>query len=437
MRIIYRDMAISLVALSLGGWTLPTPAPTVLWSFCSLLNCSDGAIPVADLVADDHGALYGTTVYGGKSGDGTVFKLTPPSEGQTAWKETVLYSFCSLLNCSDGDGRLAGLIADREGAFYGTTSGGGNGVGIVFKLTPPAKGQTNWTETVLHSFKQTIPGSDGVNPRGNLIADKEGALYGTTVVGGSGCPEKFGCGTVFKLTPPAKDQTVWKETVLYSFCSLSNCSDGTAPFAGVMLDDQGALYGTTQLGGIDNAGTVFKLTPPSKGQTAWKETVLYSFTGGSDGANPRGNLIADMEGTLYGTTFAGGGKSSGTVFKLTPPAKGQTVWKETVLYSFCALSSCVDGNGPLAGLIADREGALYGTTVGGGPGSYGGGTVFKLTPPSKGQTAWKETVLYSFTGGSDGAAPQAGLIADKHGALYTTTFEGGSGSFGTVLKLTL
>jgi uncharacterized repeat protein (TIGR03803 family) len=108
-----------------------------------------------------------------------------------------------------------------------------------------------------------------------------------------------------------------------------------------------------------------------------------------------------------------------------------------VLYSFCALSSCADGNGPLAGPIADREGALYGTTVGGGPGSNGGGTVFKLTPPSKGQTAWKETVLYSFTGGSDGAAPQAGLIADKHGALYTTTFAGGSGSFGTVLKLTL
>ncbi|MGB8901273.1 MAG: choice-of-anchor tandem repeat GloVer-containing protein, partial [Methylocella sp.] len=364
---------------------------------------------------------------------GTVFKLTPPAKGQTAWNEIVLYRFTGG---NDGSEPVAGLIADKEGALYSTTAFGGTGTGTVFKLTPPAKGQTAWKETVLYRF---TGGSDGIEPRAGLLADKEGALYGTTQSGGGTINCNGNCGTVFKLTPPAKGQTVWEETVLYSFCSLSNCSDGNAPFAGVMLDDQGALYGTTQLGGIDNAGTVFKLTPPSKGQTAWKETVLYSFTGGSDGANPQGNLIADMEGTLYGTTYAGGGKSSGTMFKLTPPAKGQTGWKETVLYSFCALSSCVDGNHPPAGLIADREGALYGTTVGGGinPGSNGGGTVFKLTPPSEGQTAWKETVLYSFTGGSDGAAPQAGLIADKHGALYTTTVAGGSGSFGTVLKLTL
>ena len=269
MRIIYRGMAISLVALSLGGWTLPTPAPTVLWSFCSLLNCSDGASPVADLVADDHGALYGTTVYGGKSGDGTVFKLTPPSKGQTVWEETVLYSFCSLSNCSDGDGPLAGLIADREGAFYGTTSGGGNGVGIVFKLTPPAKGQT-----------------------------------------------------------------VWKETVLYSFCALSSCVDGNGPLAGLIADREGALYGTTVGGGINpgsnGGGTVFKLTPPSsEGQTAWKETVLYSFTGGSDGAAPQAGLIADKHGALYTTTVAGGSGSFGTVLKLTlcPEPSGRG-WRE-------------------------------------------------------------------------------------------------------------
>ncbi len=185
-------------------------------------------------------------------------------------------------------------------------------------------------------------------------------------------------------------------------------------------------------------GTVFKLTPPAKGQTAWAETVLYSFKGGSDGLNPQAGLIADNTGALYGTTSA----YPGTVFKLTPPARGQTAWTETVLYNFCSLPNCSDGAEPnFVSLIADKEGALYGTTGSGGIGNYG--TVFKLTPPAKGQTVWTETVLYSFKGGSDGQNPEASLIADDQGALYSTTFFGGTGgSFprdpgsGTVFKLT-
>jgi uncharacterized repeat protein (TIGR03803 family) len=172
------------------------------------------------------------------------------------------------------------------------------------------------------------------------------------------------------------------------------------------------------------------------------ETVLYRFTGGSDGSDPRGGLIADKEGALYGTTRKGRngiscGGDCGTVFKLTPPAEGQTAWTETVLYRFTGGS---DGREPFAGLIAGQQGALYGTTIRGGTGNGGSGfgTVFKLTPPAKGQTAWKETVLYRFTGGSDGSEPIAGLIADKEGALYgTTEVGGGNNNNGTVFKLTL
>jgi uncharacterized repeat protein (TIGR03803 family) len=206
--------------------------------------------------------------------------------------------------------------------------------------------------------------------------------------------------------------------VLYSFCSQPSCSDGGAPSAGLIADEHGALYSTTRSGGISNNGTVFKLTPPPKGQTGWTETVLYSFCSQpscSDGAFPFAGLIADEQGAFYGTTAGGGVGNNGTVFKLTPPPKGQTGWTETVLYSFCSQPSCSDGAGPYAGLIADEQRELYGTTSGGGS-SGGYGTVFKLTPPPKGQTAWTETVLHSFARGSDGGGPYAGLIADKQGA---------------------
>ena len=297
-------------------------------------------------------------------------------------------------------------------------------------------------ETVLYRF---TGGSDGIEPLAGLIADEEGALYGTTQFGGGTGNGGIGFGTVFKLTPPAKGQTAWKETVLYRFTggSPGGC-DGSEPLAGLIADKEGALYGTTQFGGGTginsgitcggNCGTVFKLTPPAKGQTTWKETVLYRFTGGSDGIEPLAGLIADEEGALYGTTQFGGGTGNGgigfgTVFKLTPPAKGQTAWKETVLYRFTGGSpGGSDGDEPRAGLLADKEGALYGTTQsGGGTINCNGncGTVFKLTPPAKGQTAWKETVLYRFTGGSDGFEPLAGLIADEEGALYGTTQSGG------------
>ncbi len=399
---------------------------TTLHSFTGGTDC---AHPYAGLIFDQNGALYGTTYDGGALHQGTVFKLTPPAVGQTAWTETVLHSFTGG---TDGAHPYAGLIFDQNGALYGTTVvGGASDFGTVFKLTPPATGQTAWTETVLQSFRG---GTDGAYPLAGLIFDQNGALYGTTGGDGAGTGSCVGsCGTVFKLTPPAVGQTAWTETVLHRFGD----TDGNSPSVGLIFDQNGALYGATQAGGSSGQGTVFKLTPPAVGQTRWTETVLFAFTSDTDGGLPEGGLIFDQNGVLYGTTVVGGASDIGTVFKLTPPAIGQTAWTETVLYSF---TGGTDGGYPDAGLIFDQNGALYSTTqVGGALGNCFGdgcGTVFKLTPPAIGQTAWTETVLYSFTGGTDGAYPVAGLIFDQNGALYGTTGGGVAWSQGTVVKLT-
>ena len=218
------------------------------------------------------------------------------------------------------------------------------------------------------------------------------------------------------------------ETVLYNF---KGAPDAGYSLAGLIFDHKGALYGATVKGGTADSGAVFKLTPPAAGQTRWTETVLYSFTGGNDGRQPWAGLIFDHKGALYGTTVKGGTADAGTVFKLTPPAAGQTQWTETVLYCF----TDSDGNSPqAAGLIFDHKGVLYGTTIFGGISNLG--TVFKLTPPAAGQTQWTETVLYRFTGGADGNYPLASLIFDGNGALYGTTNLGGASNWGTVFKLT-
>jgi uncharacterized repeat protein (TIGR03803 family) len=317
---------------------------TVLYSFT---GSPDGAAPSAGLIRDPAGDLYGTTVDGGASDVGTVFKAA--ADG----KETVLYSFCSAQNCTDGAYPVAGLVRDASGALYGTASGG-TYYGVVFKLAASGK------ETVLHNF--TGPPRDGAGPGGGfLVRDANGDLYGTTQGGGAS-----DVGTVFKVAADGK------ETVLYSFCSAQNCADGAYPGAGLVQDSKGNLYGTTQGGGdlscySDGAygcGVVFKLAPNGK------ETVLHSFTGSpSDGAGPgRSFLVRDANGDLYGTTASGGVSDVGTVFKVAADGK------ETVLYSFAGS----DGAYPYAGLVRDAKGNLYGTTERGG--GYGYGTVFELIP---------------------------------------------------------
>ena len=358
---------------------------TTLYSFS---GGSDGGHPYGSLIADGSGALYSTTF----EDLGTVFKLTPPPPTGGPWTKSVLHSFTGN---PDGQAPFSALIADASGTLYGTTPGGGTTpAGTVYKGQPPAA----------------------------LTADPSGALYGPAPYGGAS-----GNGVVFKLTPPTATGGAWTETVLYSF---SGGTDGTSPNGSLIADASGALYGTTTSGGTGSSGTVFKLTPPTTTGGAWTETVLYTFTGSPDGASPFVGLIADASGALYGATYNGGTSGNGTVFKLTPPTTTGGAWTETVLYSF----SGSDGANPRGSLIADAEGAHYGTTFLGGAGSSG--TVFKLTPPATTGGAWTETVLYSFTGGSDGANPPAALIADTSGALYGTTNSGGGG-YGTVFKLTL
>lgn len=289
-------------------------------------------------------------------------------------------------------------------------------------------------------------GSDGAQPAAGLIADEAvdatGALYGTASAGGGS-----NNGVVFRLTPPEDGQTAWTEQTLWSF---SGGSDGAVPFAGLIADERGALYGTTGLGGASNKGVVFKLTPPEDNKSAWTEQTLWSFSGGNDGGNPfTAGLVSDKAGALYGTTPAGGVSGVGVVFKLTPPEDGKSAWTEQTLWSFSGGS---DGSSPQAGLIADGMRALYGTTIGGGSNNnlcFGAnGVVFKLKPPKAGQTAWSEQIMWTFSGGSDGCSPMAPLIADERGAIYGTTQFGGAitapscislnGSFGcgVVFRLT-
>jgi uncharacterized repeat protein (TIGR03803 family) len=292
---------------------------------------------------------------------------------------------------SDGSLPLASLITDKAGNFYGTTLlGGTHGAGTVFKLSP--KG----VETTLYSFAN---GNDGFEPIGGLVADKAGNLYGTTQGGGNSQS-----GTVFKVTASGA------ETVLYTF---TGGSDGGAPRAGLIMDKAGNLYGTTLLGGKsgNGAGVVFKLAPDGT------ETVIHTFTG-LDGAGPEAGLIQDKAGNLYGTTPYGGANDWGTVFKVAPDGT------ETVLYSFADGS---DGATPLASVMADKAGNLFGTASGGG--AFNNGVVFELTPDGT------ETALYAFTGGNDGGLPAGNVISDKDGNLYGTTRFGGAMGEGVVFEL--
>jgi hypothetical protein len=336
------------------------------------------------------------------------------------------------------------FVADSAGNLYGTTAAGGNssticepatgvpGCGVVFKLIRREHG--SWQETILHTF---TGGSDGAVPVGGVIFDSAGNLYGTTWYGGDKKPAHChavgfipGCGVVYKLTPTASGP--WKETVLYSF---TGGNDGSLPFAGVILDSSGNLYGTATFYGDVCCGVVFKLTPT--GQSPWTETVLYAFTGGADGNAPYSDLAFDSNGNLYGTTLYGGDTSltcfftddgCGVVFKLTPTSKGP--WTETVLHTF---KDGADGAGPLLGVTLDHRGNVYGTTFYGGNttaincvGGYGinapagCGVVYKLTKGS-----WDETVLHAFTDGRDGASAVGQVIFDSAGNLYGMTGMGG------------
>jgi uncharacterized repeat protein (TIGR03803 family) len=399
-------------ALLLGFTLLPAraqinPPHQPVYTLLHRFTGADGANPAAGLIQDPSGNFYGTTQYGGRFDYGTVFKLEPSG------KETVLHSFDGV----DGMWPTAALVRDHAGALYGTTFDGGtaeggscvHGCGTVFKIDGTGK------FTVLYAF---TGGADGRNPATSLILDSAGNLYGTTYGGGNSCSFTFdGCGVVFKVTKHGK------EIVLYSF---TGAPDGGQPSGGLVRDEAGNLYGTTQFYGASGYfGTVFKL------DSAGVETILYNFTDGIDGAGPNGTLVRDAAGNLYGETTQGGDavqtctrglwKGCGVLFKLDPSGH------ETTLYAF---TDSGDQLWPNGGLLRDRAGNLYGTTS-----LCCSGTVFKLNLNGK------EQVLHTFETAT-GIDPFAGVIMDKAGNLYGTAWMGGnSGCFlnrscGVVFKLT-
>ena len=408
---------------------------TIIYAFQS---GSDGALPFGGLVAGPNGVFYGTTNQGGIGGNcttvgcGTVYQLAPPGQPGGTWTETVLHRF----NATDGSEPWYGsLILDPSGNLYGTTlNGGANGYGVVFELSPPSVSNAPWTFAVLHSFAN---GSDGANPNADLVRDSSGNLYGTTQVGGGhgSCLAGLSCGVLYELSPPSVTGGPWTETILFDFQGGSMGGDPNPVIA-----SNGAFFGTTNLGGKSasncNGGTcgvAFKLAKNPNG--VWVETVLYSFAGGNDGANPNARLHRDSAGNLFGTTTQGGGTGClgtgcGTVFELSPPSTGN-VWTETQIHVF---GGSGDGIYPLDSLVADASGDLFGTAGQGGGngcgnlGLSGCGMVFKLTPPVAPATTWTETVLYRFLGGaSDGAFPNSAVVLSG-GKLYgTTRYGGGTG----------
>ncbi len=370
---------------------------TVLYNFT---GGSDGSGPRSSLTSDSAGNLYGTTRNGGAFGAGTVFELSP--NGQGGWDETVLYNFCSALNCADGGYTGSYVLFDAAGNLYGTAYNGGAYLyGVVFKLT---LGGGGWTESVLYNFT----GGADAGPTNGLIMDSAGNLYGLTnpAIGYGG-----GSGVVFELSPSGGS---WTEQPIYAVDSA---------YGALTMDGSGNIFGTT-------LANVFELSPNGNG--GWNSAVIHTFAGApKDGNDAYGGVLLDKSGNVYGATGTGGAKNAGTVYKLSPVISGKKkgTWKEKILYSFKANGK--DGIAPLK-ILFDTAGNIYGTTNGGGKSSDG--TVFKLAAPV-GKGGYKEKVLCSFDG-TDGNQPVDGLISDNLGNLYGATYEGGASGQGVVFEVT-
>jgi uncharacterized repeat protein (TIGR03803 family) len=371
----------------------------------------DGKQPEAGLTIDQAGRLYGTTLQGGNTGGscgangcGTVFRLEPQG---ASWTLKPLYNF---QGGADGSFPYARVIFGPDGSLYGTTAGGGtNGLGTVFNLRPFAgvckSALCPWKETVIHSFG----GADGRAPDAEVVFDQAGNMYGTTSEGGT-----YGGGTVFELMPQTGGG--WTEKVLYSF--MGGSDDGANPASGLIFDQSGNLWGTT-LGGGYSSGTVYQLTPSGGG---WQENFLHKFQYMGDGASPKGGLVLDNSGGLYGTTAAGElerGYYGGTLFQITG-SNGR--WRLTTQCDFWGWGYYQNVPGPEASLAIGPTGSLYGTTF-----TYptGYGSVFEGCSP-----------VHDFTGGADGANPISNVVFDRNGHLYGTTLNGGADGGGTVWEIT-
>jgi uncharacterized repeat protein (TIGR03803 family) len=373
---------------------MPSPALATKEKVVYAFSGADGAVPYSGLISDPLGNLYGTTFYGGSSGLGTVFQLMPK---HNKFSERILFSFPGA--SSGGSGPVGGVVAGASGTLYGTTEfgGGSAGAGIAYKLSP---GSPNYTITTLITFGPQSPYGSYSLATPVVVGTN---LYATASQGG-----QFTYGTVFGPFG------------LHPFGSKAG--DGIVPMAGVIVDASGNSFGTTQNGGGNSTncslgcGTVYEVN------AAAKESVLYAFQGGLDGAYPLAALVSDARGSLYGTTSSGGANGYGTVFKLVPTKTG---YKEKVLYAF---TSGYDGAHPVAPLVLAGN-DIFGTTQSGG--AYGKGTVFELTLQDG---VYTETLLHSFQAGNDGAAPTSGLLIEN-GSLFGTTSSGGQFGAGTVYQI--
>jgi len=389
---------------------------------------ADGLNPQSGLVADKSGNLYGTTYQGGTADWGTVYQLKPPATAGGAWTETILHDFT---NNADGASPLGSLTFDKSGNLFGTTIYGGVGVngnsnGTVFELSPPATSGGTWTYKVIASFDDGVV---AINPVGGLVFDAAGNLYGTSA-GGIEIELLCGetpCGNVFELQPPAVSGGAWTGKSIYNF-GTSGANDGTVPNY-VVFGAGGALYGTTSFGGALETGTFYKLTPPATSGGAWTEKILFSFP--NNLGIPSGGLTAGGNGSFFGTAAFTGSSGSGIVFQLIPPSGGKG-WTQSVLYNFTGGS---DGSGPVQGVLRDTSGNLYGVANGGAnfdPGmclANGCGTVYKLSPPAVSGGAWTETSLHDFAGGHDGGNPVGRPILLR-GFLFGTTAYAGTPNYG-------
>jgi uncharacterized repeat protein (TIGR03803 family) len=393
----------------------------------SFAGSPHGELPGGNPIVDSAGGLYGTTFRGGTSGAcgggcGTIFRLAQNAHGR--WKETTLWSF----DLTRGAYPSYPLVADPSGNLYGATDVGGN-LGVAYGLFHRTNG---FQLQVLHNFQG---GYDGAQPRSNLIFDRHGNLYSTTVAGGTG--GSGGGGTVYELIPSGSN---WTEKILYRF---SPYTSGANPQAGVIFGPAGGLYGTTTYGGNNacptGCGVVFKLAPAGKGR--WTESVLHAFNG-SDGCYSVAGLITDAAGNFFGSTDEGGSggcslratrersqtgcvNGCGALFELSRGARGH--YSFTVVHYFTAAT----GAGPSGNLVLDGAGNLYGTTVIGG--SVGSGVVFKLAPAAHNQ--WKYTVLHTFSNTPDGSQP-TGVVMGTNGKLYGTTGGGGALGLGAAFEVT-
>jgi hypothetical protein len=435
-----------------------SPKFTALYTFSA--GSAGGYWPSGELVMDPGGALYGTTEAGGKacpSGEyscgGTVYRLSPPSSG-TLWKLTVLYSFKGGV---DGAAPVAGVIVRPDnGVIHGTTLYGGNtactsephhwGCGTVFELRPPFPGHPGWTRQVIHRFGD--PPSARL-PKTRLLEFSDGSVVGNTDQGG-----KFDDGEAFSLVPTqATAATSLGATVpqfsLRPIIDLAGSTDGRslinmfefynrywykerlqAGAAKASVAPSGytptKLFGAAKYDGDSNCvdaptgcGTIFEVDEPTGGQTSWSHKVLFSFLGGNGGAFPNDGGLIGPNSVLYGTAMGGNActiSSSlgcGIVYRLMPPGGISSSWKYEVVYRF---KGGRDGASPSGHLGFDATGNVYGVTQFGGGCSVdtrGCGIIYKLAPPTPPATAWTETVLYRFQGGSDGKQPTSGVLLKK------------------------